>query len=218
MNPARTVTSQEISPDAMRAYRAAKALHRDGGTPASVFGLLAAIVEDRTWERLRDNDDRPFRSFTAFVEAPEPGGLGTTAKELQKLLQLRHPHEDGFEWSKRAPWLRETVRTLLAEDVPEAAPNGAIGNGRSSRDTGATQESDTAAATVARLKRDDPDLAARVVAGEITPNAAARAKGWRKPRVLLANPETVAQRIRESFTPEQIAQLLALLLPGGEDP
>jgi hypothetical protein len=32
---------------------------------------------------------------------------------------------------------------------------------------------------VARLKREDPDLAARVVNGELTPNAAARAKGWR---------------------------------------
>lgn len=40
----------------------------------------------------------------------------------------------------------------------------------------------TTANTVARLKRDDPELAERVVNGEVTPNAAAREKGWRKPR------------------------------------
>jgi hypothetical protein len=33
----------------------------------------------------------------------------------------------------------------------------------------------------ARLRRDDPELLARVEAGELTANAAAVAKGWRKP-------------------------------------
>jgi hypothetical protein len=36
--------------------------------------------------------------------------------------------------------------------------------------------------TLARLRRDDPELAARVERGEITANAAAVDKGWRQPR------------------------------------
>lgn len=204
----RTVASQDINPDAMRAYRAAKALHRDGGTPASVFGLLATIVEDRTWERLRDNADRPFQSFTAFVESAEPGGLGTTAKELQKLLELRHPHESGDEkWRKRAPWLRAAVAELLDGDIPAAASHGSNQHSGVS----ATQSRRDAAAVTARLKRDDPDLAARVVSGEVTANAAAREKEWRKPRIVLTSPKSVAARIRQHFTPEQVAELCALL-------
>jgi hypothetical protein len=39
---------------------------------------------------------------------------------------------------------------------------------------------DTVAYVKARLRRDDPDLAARVERGELTANAAAVAKGWRK--------------------------------------
>jgi hypothetical protein len=36
--------------------------------------------------------------------------------------------------------------------------------------------------TLARLRRDDPELAARVERGELTANAAAVDKGWRQPR------------------------------------
>jgi hypothetical protein len=208
----REVGNHQLTPDAMRAYRAAKALHRDGGSPASAFGLLAAIVEDRTWERLRDNSDRPFTSFTTFIEAPEPGGLGTTRAELVKLLALRHPHEDGAEWRDRAPWLRTTVAGLLAGDVEAGPRRGATGRGRDR--SGATvpnNERGTSLDLVARLKRDDPELAARVVAGEVTANAAAREKGWRRPRIVLTSPASVAIRLRQYFTPDQVAELRALL-------
>lgn len=33
------------------------------------------------------------------------------------------------------------------------------------------------------MKRDDPDMAERVLDGELNPNAAARSKGWTKPRI-----------------------------------
>lgn len=212
MTSERTVRSQEIGPDEMRAYRAAKALHRDGGTPASAFGLLAAIVEDRTWERLRDNADRPFTSFTAFVEAVEPGGLGTTVEELRKLLRLRHPHEDGDTWGARAPWLRAQVARLLGEDIEPAAAHGEIGGGHGRLSaTHSGQAARDANAVVARLKRDDPTLAAEVVEGRISANAAARRKGWRKPRVVLSSPSAVAQRLRQHFSTEEIAELRAHL-------
>lgn len=206
----RTVTSGEITDDEMRAYRAAKALHRDGGSPASVFGLLAAIVEDRTWERLVDNGGAPFPTFTAFVEAREPGGLGFSKAELVKILALRHPHEDSAPWDQRAEWLRKAAAGLLAAEVPPAAANGDIGNGRS-RATGATQTSETAEAITSRLKRDDPELAARVVSGEVTANAAAREKGWRKPRIVLTSPASVAVRLRQHFSPDEITELRNLL-------
>jgi hypothetical protein len=202
---------------AMRRRPRVVRLHHDGGTPASLFELLAAIVEDRTWERLRDAEGKPFQSFTAFVEATEPEGLGTTADELKKIIELEHPHESGEDWGKRAPWLRAEVKRLLNEDVAQVGPHG-FGPGRghteSVRDTNSLERSDTSVRTVARLKRDDPELAERVVKGEVSANAAALAKGWRKPRVVLTSPESVAERIREHFTPDEIARLVKLLIEG----
>lgn len=74
---------------------------------------------------------------------------------------------------------------------------------------------------VARLRRDaekdrpNPqavELLPKVLAEEISPNAAARVMGWQKPKAVLTTPEQVARKIREHFTPEQIAQLVKLLI------
>lgn len=212
----------DTSPDAMLAYELAKTIHRSGGNPSGLFGMLDRLVRERSWTRLRNADGEPFGSFTELVEAPEPFGLGTTRLQLRVLLNLRHPREDSDpEWRKRAPALREQVKSLLDNDLDPAMPVGTSGPGRGHKTPGGTRglrknDHNTAEDFTARLKRDDPDLAQRVVSGEIAPNAAAQTKGWRKQRVYLANPDTVARKIRESFTEEQIAQLIALLLPDGE--
>jgi hypothetical protein len=70
---------------------------------------------------------------------------------------------------------------------------------------------DTADRVVGRLKRDDPDLAERVIRGEVTPNAAAREKGWRKPRIVLSSPERVAASLRRYMPREALAKLAELL-------
>lgn len=113
--------------------------------------------------------------------------------------------------------LARRVRSLARAGIPELGPTSHAGPGRGHKTNSATTGFGRGAEyAVARLKREDPALAARVVSGEVTPNAAAHQKGWRKPRVLLANPDTVARRIRETFTPDQIARLIALLI--GDDP
>lgn len=73
---------------------------------------------------------------------------------------------------------------------------------------------------VARLKRDDPELAERVLDGELTPHVAAIRAGIRKQRITVqvGSPRLVANQLRKYMTPDQIAQLIALLLPDGLDP
>ena len=56
--------------------------------------------------------------------------------------------------------------------------------------------------TLARLRRDDPEMAERVGRGELSANAAAVAKGWRKP----ADPFKQLCRLWKAATPEQRAQ------------
>jgi hypothetical protein len=79
------------------------------------------------------------------------------------------------------------------------------------RDTEVIDHTDTADRVVARLKRDDPELADLVVKGAITPNAAAREKGWRKPRVVVSSPEAVARSLRKYMSADDIAALIAAL-------
>lgn len=67
--------------------------------------------------------------------------------------------------------MRAEVARLIAEEVPVARTAGRPpGNESATHITGKRDST----AIVARLKRDDPELAERVVNGEMTANAAAR--------------------------------------------
>lgn len=93
-----------------------------------------------------------------------------------------------------------------------AAKHGEIGNGRSRvSGTHSTQSGRDADSYVARLKRDDPDMAEQVVNGELTANAAARQKGWRKPRISVTSPHSVASRLRQHFTDDEWAEFRKLI-------
>lgn len=213
MNQRSLSVDVDRSPDAMAAYQLAKTIHRSGGNPAGVFGLLAKVVEDRSWERLRNVEGKTFPSFTAFVETPEPYGLGTSRAELVKLVTLQHPREDSDpEWRERAPELRKAVRALLAEEIAPVRACGSNQYGGGSDTTSTVGHDRGSDYFTARLKRDDPEMAARVTSGEITANAAARAKGWSKPRIVLSSPTAVAISLRKHFTPDQLAELIAALL------
>lgn len=108
------------------------------------------------------------------------------------------------------------MNRLLDEATPDANKVGA--NQYGERDTLPTAgRPDTAEKVLARLKRDDPELADRVISGEISKNAAAKQKGWRKPRVVLTSPASVARKLRENFTTDQIAELILLLQEDGDD-
>jgi hypothetical protein len=108
------------------------------------------------------------------------------------------------------------VARLIADDVPAAREHRgqtvAESNNRDGVTNSVTTRSNHAEYVVSRLKRDDPALAERVVNGEITANAAAREKGWRKPRVVLTSPESIATALRKHLGPDDIARLIKLLL------
>ncbi|MER7361866.1 hypothetical protein [Nonomuraea wenchangensis] len=211
---AREVSFPQMSEEQMRVHRAGEALHRDGASPAGALDLLAAIVADRTWERLADAKGRSFKGrFREFVEAKSPYGLGYDPDQLPKVLQLRHPHESVPEIAYRMAEMREQVKRLLLEEIPPVAPAVHAGPGRGHKTHDATNgfRSNSADYVTARLKRDDPELAEKVVRGEVTPNAAAREKGWRKPRIVVTTPEKVAAALRK-IMPTEARRVLARLL------
>ncbi len=177
----------------------------------------------RYWERLEDASGRSFVGrFLDFAEANPPYGLGITKSQLRKVPTLDHPRQAVPDVAARMDRMRAEVHRLLAEAVAPTTENrGHLFSERhiSSRDTRANvTEGDTPLAVLARLKRDaekEPEaaeLAARVTSGEMTANAAARAKGWRKPRILLTSPESIARALRQHLDSDTIAELVRLLL------
>ncbi len=212
----RDVSSIEMTPERFRVHQAGVALHRDGATPAGALELLAAIAEDRTWEKVLDQHGKSFVGrFRVFVTTKAPFGLGVDLDQLEKVLELRHPKEVIPAHKARFDAMRREVRTLLKQEIPPAAQHG---TNQHTEDGGVratnSSHSDRAETIVRRLKRDAPELAARVIAGEVTPNAAARQMGWRRPRVVVSSPESVAAALRRHMCPGELQRLCQLL---GED-
>lgn len=218
MSGVRKVAFPELTDEMRRVHRAGQALHRDGASPAGALELLASIVEDRTWERVSDIHGRSFVGrFREFVEAKSPYGLGYDADQLPKLLTLRHPHEGVPGVAEQMARMRKQVRRLLIDEIPSAQPVGRppSSNVRATNING----SDTGDYVVARLKRDAPEVADRVAAGQLTANAAARQMGWRKPRIVVSTPERTAAHLRKHLTPDELAELAQLLTtPDGDTP
>lgn len=126
---------------------------------------------------------------------PRWDGLGTSREEFVAWIRFSDPAT------------ADRVDAMLKGEIPAAKRHGERGPSRSAERLSGTQSSAEKRDTdsiLARLKRDDPDTAQKVITGELSANAAAHAKGWRKPRIVLSSPESVATRIRDHFTPDEI--------------
>lgn len=212
----RHVELGNFTEEQLRVQRAGEALHRDGASPAGALDLLATITEDRTWERLSDIKGRSFKGrFRDFV-ADRVSGLGYNPDQLPKVISLRHPHEGNSEVAARMERMRAAVISELRADIPPALawerPTAERSKDGGTNYTTQRNHANTSTHITARLKRDDPALAEKVVRGEITPNAAAREKGWRKPRVVVSSPEAVAKSLLKYMSADDIATLIAVLV------
>jgi hypothetical protein len=212
--------SSRVPPEQQIRDSLIRSMDANGATPSTFLDLLDAVTQEETWRKLKDRRGRAFLRFTDFVIAERPEGLGLHGKDdLRKHLALEHKEErEPYRRQAtidRMAAMRRRVNHLLGEDVlPTTETRG--GDHRSpeyqKRTTFLVGPSDTADKTVARLKRDDPDLAQQVIGGEISPHAAARRKGWRKPRIVLSSPDRVARKLRDHFKDPEQRRLLAELL------
>lgn len=195
-----TVT-RAASPDEV-IYSLQVALEKETRNSSEIADLVRLVIKDRQWHEFHSftGAKRKHGSFREFVTAPRYEGLGTTRDGLLAILRLEDEE------------LAAAVEKAWREDVAPALKNGSNQHGVSA--TQPTQAKRDADSILARLKRDDPMTAQAVINGDLTANAAARMKGWRKPRILLTSPDSVAKRIREHYTPEEVTELIEHL--GGE--
>lgn len=166
-------------------------------------GLVRRLLDEEAW---REFDAPPpfghveHPSFREFVEAGRPAGLGS---RLSQLLALCGDDDE----------LRGRVQRLYDADIQPIAKHGEIGRGRArgNQITSTERRGDSRDYVIARLERDDPELAQQVKRGEITATAASRAKGWKKPQITVTSPESIARALRKHLDADDIAALVRLL-------
>jgi hypothetical protein len=153
------------------------------------------------------------RALLFYVEdAAKNDWLGYPAREdyLRQGLELE---------PETVAWALDGLRQLDREQrVPfdEAVVLGQRGGDRRSEkvkdqvSTGNLNGGNNINYTLARLRRDRPDLAKRVAAGELSANAAAIEAGFRRRSITLAlDPAHFSAAIRKHFTAEQRAAIIA---------
>jgi len=154
---------------------------RSGGDPSLLLDLLSELVFERqTWKK-RGEDGW---SFLRFVQTPfDDGGLGWDRSEVENIVQFDHKYEkEGPQHdpakAEEMNRLRSTVKDLLN---PDAAGHGEVGKGRGDRvdNVNSKDGGNSESYALRRLKRDHPELAERVIGGEMSANAAAVEAGFR---------------------------------------
>lgn len=166
-------------------------LQQDGGNPSQLLEMLDLAVSKKVW----DEFDMSFRQF--IESSYESGGLGWSIENLKSVLRLKHRYE--YEGSghagliERIVKMRQQVVDLLNE------PIGVNGGDRKSvlyyqTDSLSGNGGTSIDYTVRRLKKDNPELAEKVIKGELSANAAAIQAGFRPVRYSLPGDPIVAGR------------------------
>ena len=159
-----------------------------------------ALFDSDAWRDYRTPLGRPVRhaDLLSFIT----NGLGLSLERLQQVLA-------GYE-----PALQRLRKAIPAAHIHGANQhNGGLDNINSSEGGGTRSTY-----TLARLKRDRPDLAEQVVDGSLSANAAAIEAGFRRRTVQVPvdDVEALARTLQRRLAPGEVAQLVALLLTADE--
>lgn len=128
--------------------------------------IIAKILRDGLWRGRVNKDGVPFSTFDEFASYKIWWGLECPFDRLIRYCE--HNAE-----------CRELLLREVGAIAEKPGPKGGDGcNTTNSNDRGATY-------TLRRLKRDNPELAEKVIKGEITAHAAAIAAGIRKQKTAL---------------------------------
>ena len=169
---------------------------RSGGDPSLLLDLLAELLERKSWEQREGHTGKPW-SFLRYVQTPfDDGGLGWDVEDVKNIIRFEHKYEkEGVRHTpaKAAEMeaMRRKVRDLLN---PEAAGHGGDRRSEQVDNVNMKQGGNSESYTVRRLKRDRPELAQKVIQGEISANAAAIKAGFRT--------KTVSVPVRKGGEPQ----------------
>lgn len=167
------------------------------GSANELVPALAKIVSTGNWREFI----HPMRGLLTFQT------FGAYCSEF-----LRLSAETVYTLLERSQYPKDadTVRQMMRDEVRAARDSAGRPLASNVCNTNISEQTD-GTYVIARLKRDDPELAAEVVAGNITPHAAAIRAGIRKPRcqVRTDDPSLAVQALLRFYTREQLLAALA---------
>jgi len=164
---------------------------------------LALVLEEGMWRSFCNTgtyEPYEWTEFDAFVKAKQPRGLGFKGGEKQLREECRFYAEQGDEDAVKALAALDGMLPAQGKHGGKRAKDGQVGN---TNLTGSTRTY-----SLARLKRDRPDLAALVIAGKMSAHAAAIEAGFRGRTVQHAGSvEGFLRAALRHLTPAQRAEL-----------
>lgn len=168
------------------------------GSANGLIPALAKIVATGNWREFLHpmRGLLTFDSFSAYCSQ----FLRLSAETVQTLLECSD-----------TPKHADTVRQMLREEVQPVRDAAGRPDASNVCNTKISEQTDSTY-VLARLKRDDPDLAAQVVAGTISPHSAAIKAGIRKPRAQFRTDDArlAVAALLKVYTREQLLAALAV--------
>lgn len=193
-----TTAKRLLSPGEVISHLAIE-VEKGGNNSQSITTLVRHVLDDGQWHEYRSKATgvtRTHKSFQEFVKR----GLGVHHIDL--LTSWIEPVDKDVAGRLQRAWM---------EDIPPAGNHGGNRKADSAAPATPLPAQQSADGVLRRLKRDHPALADEVIQGTITATAAARKAGYQTPVVRLGKIETVAKKLADHYTPEELAELKNLI-------
>lgn len=185
---------------------------------------IRAVLRDRAWLgwRFPNQEASPFsaKDFRTFLTTKRPEGAGADLAIIEKVLRGTDVWEAYCEAMAGKPGAPEGnqnnviganqwTNTNNVSDCPDAPI--ILPHPARDRSNDAPAGNSTIY-TVNRLAKERPDLLDKIKIGELTPNAAAIAAGFRSKSITIPDePEAAARRLLRHFQADRLEALLAML-------
>jgi len=183
---------------------------------SNVPHLIKQIIEEKMWRSFQHPSagqvvDNSHLSFSEFVSAEPPTGLGSDLKTVENILviQTRSSERSESQIAHEALdcFIREIsveAKTVSTSDLPDSAVD------EISRLVQNSPRSLHDSPDLRRLKKNRPDLYYQVTEGQISTNRAMIEAGFRKQRFSIPQDDVslAANTIRKRFSDQQVAQLI----------
>ena len=153
---------------------------------------IKKILQEEAWKYRIVSQTRKeavFNSFTEFVVAEQPEGLGADIDTVKRLIKDDPVAGSMFEAATQGKNGRPAKTSYIIQGL--SAPKGT-----------------SSQAALRRLRKQRPDLLEQVKNGKLSPHAAAIEAGWRK-RMIQLDPtvDGFVKAISKHLTPKQIDDL-----------
>lgn len=173
-------------------------LNRGRNESDSIAALLKRVIDGQIWRGYASETTgmkRGYPSFRQFVTED------LKIKKIDTLVGLVEPVDTRVAESAKKLWL---------EEIPASGKVGRPPKEDAGKDRLPTNRRD-AEYYLAALKKKRPDLAQQVIDGELSATKAAREAGIITPTVRLGKPATVAAKLRDHYSREDLAELARLI-------